>query len=205
MAGNVNNDTFYVSAGMTVEHVISNGTQEQKDAIRLFDWNGDGVISRSEAKAFNSYSITNAGGRGQLTLRHNDNNKGAIVIDYDNTVFKSLECCKVNKNGVRMVNRLYLEGEKWEILHVNLPKNEVTVKGLAEAGVWQQPAVHAYDFDKLNILDSSLKGVNADGVKNINIRNTANKGALYDSKTNLYMDKQANLNADAESKLDVEY
>ena len=58
MTGKVNDKSFYVKANMTVENILRNGTQEQKEAIKLFDWDGDGIISKKEAAAFNSYSIT---------------------------------------------------------------------------------------------------------------------------------------------------
>ena len=205
MTSEVKNQALHVIPGMKVENVLRNGSQEQKEAIKLFDWDNNGNLSRKEAEAFNSYSITNAGGRGQLTLRHSDKNKGAIVIDYNKNDLKDFEKCKVNKNGVRKGEDIAIEGDNWHILHVNLPKKEVTIQGLENSGVWVEPEVWTKNLNKLNILDSSLDCVVAKGVKNIYMENTADKDYLYDSKTYLLMDKDANIITENKSKLDIDY
>ena len=201
---------FNVVPGMTVENVQKNASKAEAVAIKLFDYNNDGIINEREAKCFNSY---------QIVLRKNPLKENTNQLSFFNETHlktkTNLKGYHINYTDEKELNEIKIkdffkmgsaglvgsEGKACDMIIYNPAEKTLVVNGL-EKGI-----VRAINLNSLEVRNSNALGIVANGTKNIVIKNTSDKSAWFNPNTPLVLDKeqQPNLIIDKESKIDIEY
>lgn len=203
MPNNIQNEVNVIS-GMTVSNVQRAGTEAQAKAIKLFDWDNDGVLSKKEANCFNSFQV-------ELTknpLKENTyqisllkkgllgENKG-IHIDYNNE--KDLQ-------GLYVKNYMLKNGEYDNIRYLNYKQisYNATEKTFFFNGL-VSGFIDIRDAKSLEVHNSNVHTIYAQRVDDVTITNTSELAGCLKLPTRVYVDKKhdTNLNVDKFSKVSI--
>ncbi len=205
MTNKIQNEVNVVS-GMTVSNVQRAGTEAQAKAIKLFDWNNDGVLSKKEANCFNSFQVELT----QNPLKENtyqislfnkeslgeNKRPEGIHIDYSNE--EDLNSLSV-KDGELVFDNNYVTYDKYEQISYNASEKTLLVDGLEKGTLFVK------DAKTLDVHNSDVVDILVDRVDNLTITNTSDKFCGFKTATDIYVNKDhdTNINVDNNSNVDV--
>lgn len=201
----VNQKPINVVQGMTVKQVQQQGTKAQADAIKLFDFDGDGVISKAEANSFNRFDVKEEAGG--IFMKEKEGNH-EIRLKYDNP--EQLNGIKYTgymlehkENGESFDHEkdTYVYASDDESMSVEYDLNNKTLK-IANKTDNNGDFIEAGNLNSVEIENSDVDELYAMGTKNIKLTNVQDRG-LWTSDTNVHTDKNADINFDADTQANV--
>ena len=207
MPNKIQNEVNVVS-GMTVSNVQRLGTEAQAKAIKLFDWDNDGVLNKREANCFNSFQVELTKNPlkentcqislfNKESLGENKKAKG-IHIDYNNE--KDLQGLYVKNNKLATGKYDGIRYENYEQILYNATEKTFFVNGLEGGDIFIR------DAKSLEVHNSDVGIIYAPRVDNVTITNTSDNIFGLKTDTEVFVDKKhdTNLNVDKNSKVDIE-
>ena len=205
--------------GIEVETIKQKGSTGQKLAVTLFDTDKNGVLDKTEAECFNSFTFTSK--QKELTMyRTVDGKKQTTIIKYENV--EDLKYSKIGANN----RSLFLFGGKnyfndedesggytfnsgidivvnYKRAIIDMKNKKVDIEGNGRGS--HDTGIGAYGIElTLNNVDIKHMDFN-DGT--LNLKNTSNKGHVIDRKTIIESCRncgtEIKINSDSDSKFEL--